>query len=84
MPVDIDNFNSKAKTLDAFNFAKTKNSKLKASRPPLTQSRVLLKENSSKRCLLKMAPNFSPKTVQIGAQTVQNDSKTVQHGSKTV
>ena len=42
----FDNFNSKAKTLDAVNFAKIKNSKLKASRSPLTQSRVLLKENT--------------------------------------
>ena len=38
----------------------------------------------SNRCLLKMAPNFSPKTVQIGAKTVQNDPKTIQNGSKTV
>ena len=29
-----------------------------------------------------MAPNFSPKTVQIGAQTVQNDPKTVQNNPK--
>ena len=38
----------------------------------------------SNRCLLKMAPNFSPKTVQIGAKTVQNNPKTIQNGSKTV
>ena len=45
----FDNFNSKAKTLDVFNFAKIKNSQLlKASRPPLTQSRVLPKENTVK------------------------------------
>ena len=45
----FDNFNSKAKTLDAVNFAKIKNSKLKASRSPLTQNRVLLKENAVKK-----------------------------------
>ena len=42
----FDNFNSKAKTVDAVNFAKIKNSKLTASRSPLTQNRVLLKENT--------------------------------------
>ena len=45
-PRVFDNFNSKAKTLDALNVAKFENSKLKASRSPLTQSRVLLKENT--------------------------------------
>ena len=45
----FDNFNSKAKTLDAVNFAKMKNSKLKASRSPLTQNRVLLKKKTVKK-----------------------------------
>ena len=37
----------------------------------------------SNRCLLKMAPNFSPKTVHV-AKMIQNDPKTVQNGSKTL
>ena len=49
----------------------------------LKSCRLHLNPNNT-RCLLKMAPNFSPKTIQIGAQTVQNDPKTVQNGSKTV
>ena len=45
----FDNFNSKAKNLDAFSFAKNENSK--ASRSPLTQNRILTKENTVNPCL---------------------------------
>ena len=37
-----------------------------------------------KRCLLKMAPNFGPETVQNGAKKLQNDPKTIKNGSNTV
>ena len=59
----FDNFNSKVKTLDAVNFAKIKNSKSKASRSPLTQSRVLLKENTVNQNGFPRAPKSFQKAV---------------------